>query len=42
VQLTLYRWLLEEYRGRFVCQQLGNWLPVSDKAPSKQWSSVDG
>jgi ATP-dependent helicase HrpA len=42
VQLTLYRWLLEEYRVSLFAQQLGTKLPVSDKRLSKQWCSVDG
>jgi ATP-dependent helicase HrpA len=40
-QLTLYRWLLEEYRVSLFAQQLGTKLPVSDKRLSKQWSSVE-
>tara|TARA_R110000868_G_scaffold102573_2_gene282502 strand:+ start:1757 stop:5842 length:4086 start_codon:yes stop_codon:yes gene_type:complete len=41
-QLTLYRWLLEEYRVSLFAQQLGTKLPVSDKRLSKQWSGVEG
>ncbi len=41
-QLSLYRWLLEEYRVSLFAQQLGTKLPVSDKRLSKQWSVVEG
>ncbi|WP_145186315.1 ATP-dependent RNA helicase HrpA [Pseudomonas sp. URMO17WK12:I11] len=41
-QLTLYRWLLEEYRVSLFAQQLGTKLPISDKRLSKQWSQVEG
>ena len=41
-QLTLYRWLLEEYRVSLFAQQLGTKLPVSDKRLSKQWGAVEG
>ena len=40
-QLTLYRWLLEEYRVSLFGQQLGTKVPVSDKRLSKQWSLVE-
>lgn len=40
-QLTLYRWLLEEYRVSLFAQQLGTKVPVSDKRLSKQWSQVE-
>ncbi|KAF1067302.1 MAG: hypothetical protein GAK45_01704 [Pseudomonas citronellolis] len=40
-ELTLYRWMLEEYRVSLFAQQLGTKLPVSDKRLSKQWSQVD-
>ena len=39
--LTLYRWMLEEYRVSLFAQQLGTKLPVSDKRLSKQWSLVE-
>ena len=38
--LTLYRWMLEEYRVSLFAQQLGTKLAVSDKRLSKQWSLV--
>src|SRR5690606_16325021 len=41
-QLTLYRWMLEEYRVSLFAQQLGTKMPVSDKRLSKQWSLVEG
>ncbi|MFZ3205418.1 MAG: ATP-dependent RNA helicase HrpA [Pseudomonas sp.] len=41
-QLTLYRWMLEEYRVSLFAQQLGTKLAVSDKRLSKQWSQVEG
>ncbi|WPM25353.1 DUF3418 domain-containing protein [Pseudomonas sp. P1B16] len=41
-QLTLYRWLLEEYRVSLFAQQLGTKVPISDKRLSKQWSQVEG
>ena len=40
-QLTLYRWLLEEYRVSLFAQQLGTKVPVSDKRLSKQWAQVE-
>ncbi|MBA6117803.1 MULTISPECIES: ATP-dependent RNA helicase HrpA [Pseudomonas] len=40
-QLTLYRWLLEEYRVSLFAQQLGTKVPISDKRLSKQWSQVE-
>ncbi|CAK16673.1 ATP-dependent RNA helicase HrpA [Pseudomonas entomophila] len=40
-QLTVYRWLLEEYRVSLFGQQLGTKVPVSDKRLSKQWSLVE-
>jgi ATP-dependent helicase HrpA len=40
-QLTLYRWMLEEYRVSLFAQQLGTKLAVSDKRLSKQWSAVE-
>ncbi len=40
-QLSLYRWLLEEYRVSLFAQQLGTKQPVSDKRLSKQWSQVE-
>ncbi|MFB4392225.1 MULTISPECIES: ATP-dependent RNA helicase HrpA [unclassified Pseudomonas] len=41
-QLTLYRWLLEEYRVSLFAQQLGTKVAVSDKRLSKQWAQVEG
>ena len=38
--LTVYRWMLEEYRVSLFAQQLGTKIPVSDKRLSKQWSAV--
>ena len=38
--LTLYRWMLEEYRVSLFAQQLGTKIAVSDKRLSKQWSAV--
>ena len=38
--LTLYRWMLEEYRVSLFAQQLGTKVAVSDKRLSKQWSLV--
>ena len=40
-QLTLYRWMLEEYRVSLFAQQLGTKMAVSDKRLSKQWSQVE-
>jgi len=40
-QLTLYGWLLEEYRVSLFAQQLGTKVPISDKRLSKQWSQVE-
>ncbi|WP_349571887.1 ATP-dependent RNA helicase HrpA [Azotobacter salinestris] len=39
--LTLYRWMLEEYRVSLFAQQLGTKVPVSDKRLAKQWSLVE-
>ncbi|GAB3394483.1 ATP-dependent RNA helicase HrpA family protein [Azotobacter armeniacus] len=39
--LTLYRWMLEEYRVSLFAQQLGTKMAVSDKRLSKQWSLVE-
>lgn len=39
--LTLYRWMLEEYRVSLFAQQLGTRLPVSDKRLAKQWALVE-
>ena len=41
-QLSLYRWMLEEYRVSLFAQQLGTKMAVSDKRLSKQWNSVEG
>ncbi|AWT09425.1 ATP-dependent RNA helicase HrpA [Stutzerimonas frequens] len=40
-ELTLYRWMLEEYRVSLWAQQLGTKMPVSDKRLNKQWSQVE-
>ena len=40
-QLTLYRWMLEEYRVSLFAQQLGTRMAVSDKRLAKQWSVVE-
>jgi ATP-dependent helicase HrpA len=39
--LSLYRWMLEEYRVSLFAQQLGTRMPVSDKRLSKQWRAVE-
>ena len=39
-ELTLYRWMLEEYRVSLWAQQLGTKMPTSDKRLGKQWSQV--
>lgn len=41
-QLTLYRWMLEEYRVSLFAQQLGTKMAVSEKRLSKQWTLVEG
>ncbi len=38
--LTLYRWMLEEYRVSLFAQQLGTRFPVSDKRLRKLWQEV--
>ncbi len=40
-ELTLYRWMLEEYRVSLWAQQLGTKMAVSDKRLNKQWSQVE-
>ena len=40
-QLTLYRWMLEEYRVSLFAQQLGTKMAVSDKRLNKQWTLVE-
>ncbi|PZR44134.1 MAG: ATP-dependent RNA helicase HrpA, partial [Ectopseudomonas oleovorans] len=40
-ELTLYRWMLEEYRVSLFAQQLGTKMAVSDKRLSKQWTLVE-
>ncbi len=40
-ELSLYRWMLEEYRVSLWAQQLGTKMAVSDKRLSKQWSQVE-
>ncbi|MDV2079773.1 ATP-dependent RNA helicase HrpA [Marinobacter xestospongiae] len=39
-ELTLYRWMLEEYRVSYFAQQLGTRMPVSIKRLDKQWEQV--
>ncbi|MFW5823872.1 MAG: ATP-dependent RNA helicase HrpA [Marinobacter sp.] len=39
-ELTLYRWMLEEYRVSFFAQQLGTAMPVSVKRLDRQWAQV--
>ncbi|MFC2973585.1 ATP-dependent RNA helicase HrpA [Azotobacter bryophylli] len=41
-ELSLYRWMLEEYRVSLFAQQLGTKMPVSDKRLAKQWATVEG
>ncbi len=40
-ELTLYRWMLEEYRVSLWAQQLGTKMAVSDKRLNKQWAAVE-
>lgn len=40
-ELTLYRWMLEEYRVSLFAQQLGTKMAVSDKRLAKQWSQAE-
>ena len=40
-ELTLYRWMLEEYRVSLFAQQLGTRMAVSDKRLGKQWAAVE-
>lgn len=40
-ELTLYRWMLEEYRVSLWAQQLGTRMAVSDKRLNKQWGQVE-
>lgn len=40
-ELTLYRWMLEEYRVSLFAQQLGTKMAVSDKRLGKQWGQVE-
>jgi ATP-dependent helicase HrpA len=40
-ELTLYRWMLEEYRVSLWAQQLGTKMAASDKRLNKQWSHVE-
>ncbi len=40
-ELTLYRWMLEEYRVSLWAQQLGTKMAVSDKRLNKQWGQVE-
>lgn len=39
-ELTVYRWMLEEFRVSFFAQQLGTAMPVSAKRLDKQWAEV--
>src|SRR5690606_35286591 len=39
--LTLYRWMLAEYRVSLWAQQLGTRMPVSDQRLNKQWAAVE-
>ncbi|MFL1405266.1 ATP-dependent RNA helicase HrpA [Marinobacter sp. M1N3S26] len=39
-ELTLYRWMLEEFRVSFFAQQLGTAMPVSVKRLDRQWALV--
>jgi ATP-dependent helicase HrpA len=40
-ELTLYRWMLEEYRVSLWAQQLGTRMPTSDKRLNKQWGQIE-
>jgi len=39
-QLSLYRWMLEEFRVSFFAQQLGTAVPVSVKRLDRQWEQT--
>ncbi|SFR46715.1 ATP-dependent helicase HrpA [Marinobacter daqiaonensis] len=39
-ELTMYRWMLEEFRVSFFAQQLGTAMPVSVKRLDRQWELV--
>ena len=39
-ELTLYRWMLEEFRVSWFAQQLGTAMPVSTKRLDHQWEKV--
>jgi ATP-dependent helicase HrpA len=39
-ELSLYRWMLEEFRVSFFAQQLGTVMPVSVKRLDRQWAQV--
>ncbi len=39
-ELTLYRWMLEEFRVSWFAQQLGTAMPVSVKRLDRQWEKV--
>ncbi|WP_148862620.1 ATP-dependent RNA helicase HrpA [Marinobacter fonticola] len=39
-ELTLYRWMLEEYRVSFFAQQLGTVMTVSRQRLDRQWETV--
>ncbi len=39
-ELTIYRWMLEEFRVSFFAQQLGTAMPVSVKRLDRQWEKT--
>jgi len=39
-ELTLYRWMLEEYRVQLWAEDLGTFCPVSEKRLARQWAKV--
>lgn len=41
-ELTLYRWMIEEWRVSLYAQQLGTKMTVSEKRLEKQWAKVKG
>ena len=42
IQLTKFRWMLEEYRISLFSQPLGTSMSVSDKRLAKEWETVMG
>ncbi len=40
VELTVFRWLLEEYRVSLFAQQLGTKQPVSEKRIKQAWQAL--